>query len=247
MSATSPKCAIITGAGSGIGLETSRQLVEKGWRVALFDVNTVNLDSLLPDAPGRSHLAFRVDVSDEAQVKDAIDRTIETFGRLDAVVNSAAITVAADSEILSVSAETFDRVLAVNLRGTFLMCKYSLPGLVTSQGAIVNVSSAAAVMGLSSTAYPSSKGGVNALTRAIAHQVADAGVRCTSVMPGMVDTPMLNVAASKPGSSVRSIPGVIDRRAEPDEIARLITFLVSDDARFITGTAIAADGGLTKY
>ncbi|MDV7240565.1 MULTISPECIES: SDR family oxidoreductase [Rhodococcus] len=247
MTATSRKCAIVTGAGSGIGLATSSQLAESGWRVAMFDVNVIDQPAVLPGRYDTEHLALRVDVSDEAQVENAITHTVKAFGRLDAVVNSAAITLAEDSGILDVSTATFDRVLNVNLRGTFLMCKYALPELVASQGAIVNVSSAAAVMGLSSTAYPSSKGGVNALTRAIAHQMADAGVRCTSVMPGMVNTPMLDVAAGKPGSSVRATPGVIDRRAEPEEIARLISFLVSDDARFITGNSIAADGGLTKY
>ncbi|WP_030168177.1 MULTISPECIES: SDR family oxidoreductase [Actinomycetes] len=247
MTTARAKAAIVTGAGSGIGLAVSRLLAEEGWRVALVDVNDISTEIISSPETGGRHLAIRADVSDEAAVDAAVSQAAREFGGLDALINSAAITAPDDGDILKSSVETFDRVLAVNLRGTFLMCRRSMPSLVESSGAIVNVSSAAAVMGLSSTAYPASKGGVNALTRAIAHQVAESGVRCTAVMPGMVDTPMLAVAAEKSGSSVRPTPGVFDRRAHPDEVAHLIVFLVSDRARFLTGGAIAADGGLTKY
>ncbi|AFR46887.1 SDR family NAD(P)-dependent oxidoreductase [Gordonia sp. KTR9] len=247
MSGAKGKSAIVTGAGSGIGLAVSRLLAEQGWRVALVDVNEIPPESMPPSREGGEHLSIRANVADESDVDEAVTRAVDEFGGLDALINSAAVTSADDVGILDSSVKTFDRVIAVNLRGTFLMCRRAMPSLVDTAGAVVNVSSAAAVMGLSSTAYPASKGGVNALTRAIAHQVAESGVRCTSVMPGMVDTPMLAVAAGKEGSSVRTTPGVFDRRAHPDEIAHLIAFLVSDNARFITGGAIAADGGLTKY
>ena len=165
------------------------------------------------------------------------------------MANCHGISLMEDTRIVDVPEEVFDRTIAVNLRGIFLMCKYGVPALKRSGGgAIVNLASAAALSGGGGTSYTASKGGVTALTRAIAFQNAAEGIRCNSICPGPVDTPMLQISMKKLGlTTMTSRPGTIPRIAQPEEVAFLITFLVSDEAAFITGAIYTIDGGATQH
>ncbi len=154
-----------------------------------------------------------------------------------------------DTRIVDVSEETFDGTIAVNLRSIFLLCKYAVPALAQSGGgAIVNLASGAALFGGGGTSYTASKGGVTAITRAVAFQNAAKGIRCNSICPGPVDTPMLQISMKKFGLTKMPSPrGTIPRIAQPEEIAFLVTFLVSDEAAFITGATYTIDGGATQH
>jgi NAD(P)-dependent dehydrogenase (short-subunit alcohol dehydrogenase family) len=154
-----------------------------------------------------------------------------------------------DTKIVDVPEEVFDRTIAVNLRGMFLLCKYGIPHLKgAGGGAIVNLASVAALAGGGGTSYTTSKGGVAALTRAVAFQNAAENIRCNSICPGPVDTPMLQISMKKLGlSTMTSRPGTIPRIARPQEVASLITFLVSDEAAYITGATYTIDGGASQH
>jgi len=153
-----------------------------------------------------------------------------------------------DTRIVDVPEEVFDRTIAVNLRGVFLMCKYGVPHLKRGGGAIVNLASAAALSGGGGTSYTASKGGVTAITRAVAFQNAAENIRCNSICPGPVDTPMLQISMKKLGlTTMTPGRGAIPRIARPEEVAFLITFLVSDEATYITGATYTIDGGMTQH
>ena len=165
------------------------------------------------------------------------------------MANCHGISMLQDTKIVDVSEETFDRTIAVNLRGTFLMCKYGLPHLKQAGGgAIVNLASGAALFGGGGTSYTASKGGVTAITRAIAFQHAANSIRCNSICPGPVDTPMLQISMKKFGMTKFPAPrGTIQRIAQPEEVAYLIMFLASDEAAYITGATYTIDGGATQH
>jgi NAD(P)-dependent dehydrogenase (short-subunit alcohol dehydrogenase family) len=148
-----------------------------------------------------------------------------------------------------VSEEVFDRTIAVNLRGIFLLCKYGVPHLKRAGGgAIVNLASTAALRGGGGTSYTASKGGVAAITRAVAFQNAAENIRCNAIYPGPVDTPMLQISMKKLGlKTMTAGPGIVPRIARPEEVAGLISFLVSDEATYITGAAYTIDGGATQH
>jgi len=159
------------------------------------------------------------------------------------------ISLMEDTRIVDVPVVVFDRTIAVNLRSIFLMCKYGVPALKQSGGgAIVNLASAAALVGGGGTSYTASKGGVTAITRAIAFQHAAEGLRCNAICPGPVDTPMLQISMKKLGlTTMTSRPGIMPRIAQPEEVAFLVTFLVSDESSYITGATYTIDGGATQH
>ena len=242
------KVAIVTGAASGIGRSVAQVFAREGCHLALVDINEAGLNDTLAGLSGVEAIVAPADVSRSADVQRAISQTMDKYGRLTTMAHCHGISLMEDTRIVDVPEEVFDRTLAVNLRGIFLMCKYGVSALKRSGGAIVNVASAAALGGGGGTSYTASKGGVTAITRAIAFQHAAEGIRCNSICPGPVDTPMLQISMKKLGlTTMASRPGTIPRIAQPEEVASLVTFLVSDEASFITGATYTIDGGATQH
>jgi len=245
------KFAIVTGAASGIGKAISEVFTREGAQVALVDINGDGLQATLAgiEAAKARAYAFPADLSDSQAVQDVVLRAVDRLGRLNVLVNAHGVSSTQDVRIVDLAEDVFDRTIAVNLKAIFLTCKYALPHIKKADGgAIVNISSGAALGGGGGTAYTASKGGVNAITRAIAYQHAVDYIRCNAICPGPVDTPMLKTSLRKLG--IDNLPpraGTIPRVARPEEVAHLATFLVSDEAAFITGATYTIDGGMTQH
>jgi NAD(P)-dependent dehydrogenase (short-subunit alcohol dehydrogenase family) len=239
------RIAVVTGAASGIGLATARRLAAQGWRLALADLDAGAVKDVA-GFPLDGHLVQATDIADPDAVTTLFARVGAELGPVRAVANVAGLTVVEDGRIEDVSLETFDRVIGVNLRGTFLMCKAAIPALrAAGGGAIVNVGSVASVKGTGGVSYVSSKHGVLGLSRQIAYRYAAEGIRCTVVAPGPTATPMIAIARAK--GAVQTVPGVVPRDAEADEVASLIVYLLSDDAAMITGSVHLVDGGMSQH
>ncbi len=231
------KRALVTGAGSGIGAAVARRLATGGAAVVLADL------ALAPAAALAGELgaeAIELDVRDEAQVAPAM-------ANVDVLVNVAGIgsTTTAPETTL----ETWEDVFAVNARGTFLCCKHAIPGMAArGGGSIVNVASVAALVGLPRrAAYCASKGAVVSLTRALAVDHVSDGIRVNAVCPGTVDSPWVRRLVEDAGESIDELRArqPLGRLGTPEEIAAAVAYLASDEAAFVTGTALVIDGGLT--
>ena len=231
--------ALVTGAGSGIGAAVARRLHGEGASVILTDLRGEAVEALA-DELGERATAAALDVRDEDAVRHAARD-------LDVLVNSAGIgsTTTAPETPLAV----WEDVFAVNARGTFLCCKHAIPGMVErGGGSIVNVASVGGVVALRNrAAYCASKGAVIAFTRAAAVDHVGAGVRVNAVCPGTVDTPWVRRLVEEVGESLDGLRArqLMGRLGTPDEVAAAVLYLASDDAAFVTGTALVIDGGLS--
>ena len=248
------KVALVTGAATGIGAATAVAFAREGAAVTLTDVNEDALAQRLEEieAAGGRGLAVVADISQAAGAEQAADATVAAFGGIDYLVASAGIQTY--GTVVDTAEDTWERTLAVNAKGVFLAAKYCIPAMVErGGGAIVTVAS---VQGLFSqpnvAAYAASKGAVIAMTRTMAIDHAGDNIRANSLCPGSVDTPMLRHSAQlfSPGDPQGALDEwgglhTLGRIAQPDEMAKVALFLCSDDASFITGAAIVADGGLT--
>jgi 2-keto-3-deoxy-L-fuconate dehydrogenase len=231
--------ALVTGAGSGIGEAVARRLHEEGAEVVLTNLSAGPVEAIAAELGERAS-AVRLDVRDEDAVREVVRD-------VDVLVNVAGIgstTAAPDTPL-----EVWEDVLAVNARGTFLCCKHVIPGMVErGGGSIVNMASAAALVGLRNrVAYSASKGAVVAMTRALAvDHVAD-GVRVNAVCPGTVDSPWVRRLVEDIGESLEALRArqLMGRLGTTEEIAAAVAYLASDEAAFITGSALVIDGGLT--
>lgn len=243
------KVAVVSGAAQGLGAAFAHEFASRGMRVVLADINGEGAEAqarAVAEQHGVATLAVHVDVADAAGLNELAARTLAEFGRVDALVNAAGI--AEDSETLDVTDETLDRVLRVNLFGTIAACRAFGPALIESKGAVVNISSIAAFAAVRPehhVGYDSSKAGVAAATRTLAVEWAGHGVRVNAVAPGYSATPILDgVGANNPEIMETWISQVPQRRLmQPQDIAKVVAFLASDDARAITGQTIVADGG----
>lgn len=245
--ATAAPVAIITGASSGIGRATGELLVQRGWSIVVADVDAGGLAT--PAWPQGEVETFTGDLADPLEAQALISAAKERFGRIDALINSHGVTRAEDSKVAETPDALFEQILSVNLASFFYTCKYALPELsLSGQGAIVNLSSAAALGAPGGPAYTASKSGIVGLSRVIARQYAEVPVRCNVVCPGPTDTPMYATTLRKWGlSEYTPPPGTIQRLASPTEIAEVVAFLASPAAAFVTGATYSADGGQTLY
>jgi len=246
------KIAIVTGAASGIGRGVAQVFAREGCKLTLVDVNEAGLKETLASIQaqeGAQAIVAPADLSRSEDVQRAVGQAITKYGRLTTLINCHGISLLQDTRILDVPEEIFDRTIASNLRSIFLTCKYSIPHIKQAGGgAIVNLASAAAFGGGGGTSYTASKGGVTAITRAISFQHAADGIRCNSICPGPIDTPMIQISMKKLGAtSMAPRPGTIPRMGRPEEVAFLIAFLASDEAAYITGAAYTIDGGMTQH
>ncbi|GJD46682.1 2,5-dichloro-2,5-cyclohexadiene-1,4-diol dehydrogenase [Methylobacterium cerastii] len=246
------KVAFVTGATSGIGRATALAFAKAGAAVTVADVSEEgNLETarLIEEVGGRV-LAVRCDVSKAEDVKAALDRTIQTFGKLDFAFNNAGIEqpVAPVSEIEDED-EDFDRLVAINLRGMFLCLKHQVPLLLRNGGgAIVNTSSGAGVKGIAGqAAYASTKHAVIGMTKSAALDYAKDGIRINAVCPGIIDTPMMQrFTGGTPEGLARVIAQEpVGRMGRPEEITAAVLYLCSDMAAFVIGHAMVVDGGQT--
>lgn len=235
------RVAVVTGAASGIGRATVERLVAEGARVVAIDVRPCE-----PPAGGADRVvALEGDVSDPAVAEAAVRCALDRFGGLHVLANVAGILRTARSHEHPL--DTWDRVLAVNLTGTFLACRAAIPAMLEAGGgAIVNTASTAALAGHPwAAAYSASKGGVLALTRTLAVEYARDGIRANCVCPGSIDTPITADFAFPEGVDTRLIRRcmAIDRPRGPEVVAAAVAYLASDDAAHVNGESLRVDGG----
>jgi NAD(P)-dependent dehydrogenase (short-subunit alcohol dehydrogenase family) len=245
------KVALITGAGSGIGRVAAGLFASEGASVVVADVAAeaaVDTAATITAAGGRA-TAVTVDVADETEVTAMVRTAVDTFGGLHVLFNNAGIFPGDDGGVLDTPPSTWDRVMAVNLKGVWLGCRAAVPAMMDSGGgSIVNVASFVALMGAATAqvAYTASKGGVLAFTRELAVEYARSGIRANSLCPGPIDTPLLAELLADPDRRQRRMVHVpMGRLGRPEEIARAALFLASDDSSFMTGSALVVDGGIT--
>ncbi len=246
------KVAIITGAATGIGRAAALLFAREGARVVVADVDDEGgreTVALIEEAGGEA-LYVRVDVTRPADVERMVRTAVETYGRLDVLFNNAAVNLAAT--VTETSEEAWDRIMAVNVKGVFLGCKYAIPAMAAGGGGvIVNTASAAAIVGLKGlAAYTASKGAVLQLTRNVALDYADQKIRANALCPGVTATAMtLSVIEKSPNPEAmrqRMDAGrPLGRMADPEEIARAALFLASEESSFMTGVPLIVDGGFT--
>ncbi len=243
------KVAMVTGAGSGIGRAIALRFVQEGAKVAVLDVNRAGGEETVRLAHERKGEAefIKCDVSRPEDVKQALVAITLRFGMLHILVNDAGILKLEDALVEDVPEEIWDTVIGVNLKGVFYCSKYALPAIVASGGgAVVSISSSAAMVAFNRPAYSAAKGALVPMTRAIARQYAKDNVRANVVCPGGTDTPLTWAQGVPPaGQGPVKIPAMIKRRAQPEEIAAAVTFLASDEASYITAAVFYVDGGLT--
>ncbi|WP_416906136.1 SDR family NAD(P)-dependent oxidoreductase [Micromonospora echinospora] len=234
------RVALVTGAAGGLGRATARRLAAEGARVACLDLDSDDAGL------GAAGLALAVDVRDETALGAAVDRVVTWGGGLDLVVTAAG--VASFGHTTEVPLAEWERLLAVNLTGTFLTARAALPHLGAARGALVTVSSLAGVRGYRySAGYSAAKAGVVGLTRALAVEYAPLGVRVACVCPGSIDTGMTRNLTPVPGADPRLLAhgrALVDPPvSRPEEIAGAIAYLGSSEARFATGAVLRMDGG----
>jgi NAD(P)-dependent dehydrogenase (short-subunit alcohol dehydrogenase family) len=242
------KVALITGGSSGIGRAIAELFAREGANVAVTDVDVSAGKALAQAISGRGENAtfFELDVSNSNQIDQIVQKVIQDFGRIDVLVNAAGILhlgTAVDTEEAD-----WNRVIAINLTGTFLCCRAVLPGMIARHdGAIINISSSTGAHDAkgNTVAYVASKGGVTLLTKALAIDHARQGIRVNAIAPGPTDTPMLRTVLSPQQMQEFANSFPMGRMGRPEELAAAALFLATDEASFITGAIIPVDGGQT--
>ncbi len=244
------KVAFVTGAANGIGRAAAQAFAREGADMVLADISEEGIQETarLVDKAGRKALAVKCDVSRDHDVKTALEKTVEAFGRLDFAFNNAGVEQPT-KPLVEVTEDDWDRLLDVNLRGVFLCMKHEIPLMLRQGGgAIVNTGSGASVIGIAGqAAYCAAKWGLIGLTKATVLDYANSNIRVNAVCPGYVDTPMMQRFT---GGTPEGRQNVIDnvpagRPAAPDEIAAAALWLCSDAAAYVIGHAMVIDGGQT--
>jgi len=239
------KVAIITGAAQGIGYATARKLLDEGATVVACDISKVLLDAALPSLSGRGAIdGVVVDVTVRGQVDAMAAAAVQRHGRIDILINNAGITL--DARLQKMTEDQFDRVIAVNLKGTYNCAQSVLDTMVKqASGVILNASSVVGIYGnFGQTNYAASKSGVIGFVKTWARELGPKGIRCNAVAPGFVATHILDTIPEKVLEQLTErVP--LRRLGTPEDIANVYAFLASDDASYINGAVIEVSGGLT--
>lgn len=246
------KVALVTGAGGGIGRGIALRFAAEGAAVGVLDLHRAMCEAVVAEihAAGGRAIALTADVRDEAQVEAAVTALADAFGPITVLVNNAAVMPS--GRIHETSPDDFDRCVAVNLRGAYLLSRAVIPGMIAARtGSIIHMASVTALLGLPGiAAYSMTKGGLAALARAMSTDYSRMGIRVNAVSPGTIDSPMLHhfvAAQSDPHSMRRAFDDMhpIGRVGTIDEVASVFVFLASDESSFVTGANYTVDGGLS--
>ena len=246
------KVSIITGGGSGMGRTAALMFAAEGARVVVADFVEAGGNEtvrLVREAGGEATFV-RTDISAEADARAMVDHAVATYGRVDTLYNNAGIMPEEDHSVIDTPVDAWDRVMAVNVRGVFLGCKYAIPRMLEQgSGSIINVASFVAILGCSvpQDAYTSSKGAVLALTRSLAVQFAGRGVRSNASSPGPVETPLLMewLLKDEAAKQLRLARNPTGRFGKPEEVVQAAIYLASDESRWTNGANFVIDGGIS--
>ena len=249
------RVAIVTGSASGIGRGTAAFLAREGASVVVADLDASGSHNVAQtiEQEGGTAISLQVDVSEEQSVRSMIAKTLERFGRLDVLHNNAAAlgetAPGVDADLLALDVDVWDRAMAVNLRGVMLGCKHAIPAMLESGGgSIINTSSGASENGhVAGAAYATSKAGVNSLTRQVATQFGKRGIRCNAVLPGLIMTPAVSASMTPAIVDMMLEHHLTTHAGEVEDIAGMVAYLASDDARYVTGQLIRVDGGIGSH
>jgi NAD(P)-dependent dehydrogenase (short-subunit alcohol dehydrogenase family) len=246
------KVTIITGAGGGMGRVAAQMFAKEGARVVVAEYGVAagqeTVDRIRADGGEASFV--RVDVSSEADARAMVDHAVSTYGRLDCLYNNAGVMPEADHSVTDTDVDVWDQVMAVNVRGVFLGCKYAVPAMeAAGGGSIINIASFVALVGCSvpQDAYTASKGAVLSLTRSLAVQFGPRGIRTNAICPGPVETPLLLdwLVKDEAAKQLRLARNPTGRFGKPEEIVNMAIYLASDESRWTNGASLVIDGGIT--
>jgi len=246
------KVAIITGAGSGMGRVAAQMFSGEGAKVVVaeFDERAGADTVALVRSAGGEATFVKTDVSSEPDAKAMVDHAIARYGRVDVLYNNAGIMPEPDHSVIDTDVDVWDRVMAVNLRGVFLGCKYAIPPMLAQgSGSVINISSFVALLGCSvpQDAYTASKGAVLSLTRSLAVQFGPQGVRSNAICPGPIETPLLMdwLLKDEAAKKLRLARNPTGRFGKPEEIVNVAIYLASDESRWTNGAHFVIDGGIS--
>jgi NAD(P)-dependent dehydrogenase (short-subunit alcohol dehydrogenase family) len=246
------KVSIITGAGGGMGRVAAQLFAKEGSKVVVAEFSEEAGEETvgLVRAAGGEATYVKVDVSNEADAKAMVDHAVAKYGRLDCLYNNAGIMPEADHSVIDTDVATWDKVMAVNVRGVFLGSKFAIPAMEASGGgSIINIASFVAILGCSvpQDAYTASKGAVLSLTRSLAVQFGPKGIRTNAICPGPIETPLLMewLLKDEAAKQLRLARNPTGRFGKPEEIVHMAIYLASDESRFTNGASLVVDGGIS--